>query len=120
MKPMYLTLTDNTLTFEDLVNVGQDAEALKFTLVDRFTRQPIDRPMVVAATDTRHEGVVVSSVVMHSDGESTFQALFDWWNKCEIHEIAIEWYHIDSAKVDIRVKGNPKHVVNYALKVEKA
>lgn len=117
---MFLTLTDNTITYEDMVKVGQAAEGLKFTLVDRFTRLPIDRPMKVVATDTRHEGVMVSSVIMHGDGESTFQALYDWWNNCEIHEIEIEWYHIDSAKVDIRVKGNPKHIVNYALKVEKA
>jgi len=117
-KALYLNLTDSTVVYEDLIPVGQDAEKLKFTLVDRFSRKPIDRSMTITATDKRHEGVEVSSVVMHGENDSTLQALYDWWHKCEIHEIELEWYHIDSAKVDIRVKGNPKHVVNYALKVE--
>ncbi|QBJ02816.1 hypothetical protein MZD04_gp290 [Pseudomonas phage Psa21] len=120
MGPVYFQLTNNTITFEDLIPVGQNAEGLKFTLVDRYSRKPIDHPMSIKAIDKRHEGVAVSSVVMQGDTESTMQALKAWWNKCEIHEIELEWYHIDSAKVDIRVKGNPKHIMNYALKVETA
>lgn len=120
MKAMYLNLTDNTLTYEDMHVLGEDVGALKFSLVDRYTRLPVDLPVVVTARDTRHEGVHVSTVTLHSDGSSTFQALYKWWNKCEIYEVVVEWYHIASAKVEIRVKGNENHTKLYSLKIEKA
>lgn len=120
MKAMYLTLTDNTMTYEDLAVFGESVENLKFTLVDRFSRKPIDLPVTITARDTRHEGVDVSTVTLHSDGNSTLQALYNWWNKCEIYEVVVEWYHIASAKVDIRVKGNAAHALRYALKIEKS
>lgn len=120
MKAMYLTLTDNTLTYEDMTGLGETVEGLKFSLVDRFSRKPLDLPVTITARDTRHEGVDVSTVTLHSDGESTLQALYNWWNKCEIYEVSVEWYHIASAKVEIRVKGNPAHAMRYALKIEKA
>uniref|UniRef100_A0AB39CDI1 Uncharacterized protein n=1 Tax=Pseudomonas phage RVTF4 TaxID=3236931 RepID=A0AB39CDI1_9VIRU len=120
MRAMYLNLTDNTLTYEDMQGLGDSVDGLKFTLVDRFTRKPVDLPVNITARDTRHEGVAVSTVTLHSDGKSTLQALYNWWNKCEIYEVEVEWYHIASAKVEIRVKGNEHHIVRYALKIEKA
>jgi len=117
---MFLNLTDSTLTYEDVAVLGETVDNLKFTLVDRFSRKEIDLPMNVTARDTRHEGVLVTTVTLHSDGKSTLQALYNWWNKCEIYEVSVEWYHISSAKVEIRVKGNEDHIKRYSLKVERA
>lgn len=119
MKAMYLNLTDNTLTYEDMQSLGESVANLRFTLVDRFTRLPINLPVNITARDTRHEGVDVSTVTLHSDGQSTLQALYNWWHKCEIYEVVVEWYHIASAKVEIRVKGNADHTKRYSLKIEK-
>lgn len=120
MNAVYASLVNNIHTFGDLKAVGENANDLKFTLVHRVTRKAIDLKLDVVGSDRRHEGVDVSTVKLSRDSDSATGYLADWWNGTEVYEIALEWYHIDSAEVMVTAKGNPKHLANFALRIEKA
>lgn len=120
MKAVYASLVNNIHTYGDLKAVGENAGDLKFTLVNRVTRKALDLDMTVVGNDRRHEGVEVSTVTLSRDSDSATGFLADWWNGTEVYGITLEWYHIDTAEVMVTAKGNPKHLANLALRIEKA
>lgn len=120
MRAIYVPLKDNKYTFDELKTVGSNARDLKFTLVDRVTRRPIGCSMEIVNLDRRHEGLYVSRVTMSRSCTGVWGFLLDWWMKHQLYEIVLEWYHIGTATVTIKTKGNNRHISNYALKIEKA
>ena len=118
-RAMYIALTNSKITFDDLADVGVNARDLKFTLVNRATRRPIPCSLDVVGLDRRHEGVYVSRVTMSRPCEGAWGFLVDWWLSHQVYEISLEWYHIGSATIAIKTKGNHRHISNYALKVER-
>lgn len=119
MKAMYVELTNSRITYDDLAKLGGNARDMKFTLVHRKTRRPVSCQLAVVGLDKKHEGVYVSRVTMSRECAGAWGFLLDWWETHQIYEIYLEWYHIRSAAIVIKTKGNVRHMANYALKIER-